>query len=267
MWADGNSVTITNTTLSGDTAAGGSGGTAGQAAKLTTAVVGARAALALGEGGGLLLLAGTATVSDCTIANVNASANSGGGIAIVGGTATVNNTILGTNTGGDIVSSLAFSGAVTSGSKLVTPTLASGCFVGQTVTASTASTGSVIPPGTTIQAIDPNSGAITLSNAATSTGQVTLQVSGTLTGGYNLISDSTYQIAGLTNTVNADPQLGNLANNGGPTQTMAMPGRQPRHRRGQLRLPRRRRGPDRHRECTGRHIHARLRWSIDWIAG
>jgi hypothetical protein len=105
-------------------------------------------------GGGLLLSAGTATVNDCTIANVNAT--SGGGVAILGGTATVNNTILGTNTGGGIV-----------------------------------------------------------------------KTGGTLTGVDNLISDSTYQIAGLTNTVHANPLLGNLANNGGPTQTMALPAGSP----------------------------------------
>ncbi len=41
-------------------------------------------------------------------------------------------------------------------------------------------------------------------------------------GQYNLIDDSTYlNDANLTNTINADPLLGALANNGGPTQTMA----------------------------------------------
>ena len=97
----------------------------------------------------------------------------------------------------------------------------------------------------------------------TNTGGDIVNTGGTLTGGYNLIADATNTIAGLTNTVYADPQLGALANNGGPTQTMALLERQPRHRRGQLRLPRRRRGPDRHRDWNVRHIHAHLQWSND----
>ncbi len=47
---------------------------------------------------------------------------------------------------------------------------------------------------------------------------------GTLTGGYNVIPDSTYAIAGLTNTVHANPALNPLSSNGGPTQTMAPQG-------------------------------------------
>ncbi len=150
--ADGNSVTITNTTLSGDTAEGGSGGTGGKLPNATPAAVGAQGGANVGEGGGLLLFAGTATVSDSTFNNVYASANWGGGIAILAGTATVNNTILGTSTGGDII----------------------------------------------------------------------VATGGTLAGGYNLFADTTYATTALTNTVYGTPQLGALANNGGPTQTIAL---------------------------------------------
>jgi fibronectin-binding autotransporter adhesin len=214
---------ITNTTVYGGGfgAAGGSGGTGGAAPNLIPVPSGAQGSSGIGLGGGLLFSAGFAVVSNCTFANLYASAGGGGDLATFAiGTATVNNTILGTNTGGAIISSFAFSGAVTSGSTLVTPAIKTpDSFVGMTITAST---GSVIQPGTTIQAIDRNSGAITLSKAATSTGPFTLQVGGTLTGGYNLIADGTSSIAGLTNTVNNDPGIGGLANNGGPTKTMAI---------------------------------------------
>src|SRR5262249_12913441 len=148
----------------------------------------------------------------------------GGDVAILGGTSTVvNNTILGSNTGGAIVviPSVAFSAAITIGSPIITPVGPTSVFVGQTIT------GPAFTAGATIQAIHPRTGAITLSATASIpagfTNPVPLQASGTLTGGYNLIADSTYAIAGLTHTVHADPQLGALTNNGGPTQTMALP--------------------------------------------
>ena len=44
---------------------------------------------------------------------------------------------------------------------------------------------------------------------------------GTLTGSHNLIEDGSGGI-GLTDTLTGDPDLGPLADNGGPTQTMAL---------------------------------------------
>jgi hypothetical protein len=161
VWADGNSVTITNTTLSGDNAAAGLGGAGGASPNLNPALVNINGSSGVGEGGGLLLASGTAKVSDSTFVNVNASANGGGGIAILAGTATVNNTILGSNTGGDIV-----------------------------------------------------------------------KTGGTLTGGYNLIADTTYAIAGLLSTVHANPQLGALDEQRRTNPDNGPARRQPRHRRG-----------------------------------
>src|SRR5208337_3743468 len=43
--------------------------------------------------------------------------------------------------------------------------------------------------------------------------------SSTISGSHNLIQDGS---GGLTGTITGDPLLGSLANNGGPTQTMAL---------------------------------------------
>ncbi len=67
-------------------------------------------------------------------------------------------------------------------------------------------------------------GALTLNNTILGvvTGGDIVNSGGTLTGAYNLISDGTYTIAGLTQTIHADPKLALPANNGGPVQTMAL---------------------------------------------
>jgi hypothetical protein len=53
-------------------------------------------------------------------------------------------------------------------------------------------------------------------------GGAIVKTAGSLTGGHNLISDPTAPIAGLTNTIHASDKLGDLADNGGPTQTLAV---------------------------------------------
>ncbi len=65
-------------------------------------------------------------------------------------------------------------------------------------------------------------GSVILNNTivANNASRDVVNLSGTLTGSYDLIGDGSVG-PGLTNTIAGDPKLGPLASNGGPTQTMA----------------------------------------------
>src|SRR5262249_14628003 len=68
--------------------------------------------------------------------------------------------------------------------------------------------------------------AVALNNtivAGNSGGDLAVSLAGSFTGAFNLIEDgSGANFAGLTGTIAADPKLGPLADNGGPTQTIAL---------------------------------------------
>jgi hypothetical protein len=71
-----------------------------------------------------------------------------------------------------------------------------------------------------------NSGTATLQNSIISNSGP--NCSGAITShGYNLISDGSCAFSGPGDMNNTDPKLGPIQNNGGPTQTMALPSGSP----------------------------------------
>jgi hypothetical protein len=133
-----------------------------------------------GDGGGISIFSGTATISNSTISGNSAtdSGGDGGGVNSGGNTVTINNSTISEN------------GAASVG-------------------------GNIYGPATLQNSIVANS---------TSGGNC----SGTITSnGYNLSSDNSCNLTGPGDLNNTDPKLGPLQNNGGPTQTMALPSGSP----------------------------------------
>ncbi len=187
--ASGGTVTINNCTLSGNTA----GGT-----------------YYTGSGGGIYSQWSILKISNSTIAGNTAS--SGGGIYIFYGTATISNSTIAGNTAG-------YGGGIFNYGYSTT-------ISNSTIAGNTASFGG---------GINNYSGTINLGNsivAANTSNASSRDVEGFFTSlGHNLIGSSTGS-AGFSNGVNGDlvgnnaslldPKLGPLADNGGPTQTMAL---------------------------------------------
>jgi hypothetical protein len=207
-----------------------------------------------GTAGGGIFNTGTMTVSDCTLSQ-NQSSN-GGGIANTG-TMTVTNCTLSenhavfhTSFGGGILNSgtMTVTGSTLSGnsanfegggiSNFATLTVAGSTLsgnsagrgggihndgtltvVGSTLSGNSANFGGV--GGGIYNDSHGNGGTLTLNNSivANSTSGGDISNSATLTGSHNLIGDGS---GGLSDTITGDPKLGPLANNGGPTQTMAL---------------------------------------------
>lgn len=73
--------------------------------------------------------------------------------------------------------------------------------------------------------LDPHSGYLTVDDSilvdAVGSSSCSFRDSAGTSGGYNFVSDTSCFAAATTDTVGADPQLGALADNGGPTKTMA----------------------------------------------
>jgi hypothetical protein len=178
-------------------------------------------------GGGIFNNRGTLTVTSCTFSGNSASSGFGGGIFNNRGTLTVtSSTFSGNSTsrrGGGIYNN--------DGTLTVTNSTFSGNSASRggggifnngstlTVTNSTFSGNSASFGG---GGITNNVGTLTLNNSivanSTSGGDVHTY-SGTVSGSHNLIGDGS---GGLTGTITGDPLLGPLADNGGPTQTMAL---------------------------------------------
>jgi hypothetical protein len=149
------------------------------------------------DGGGICQTGGTLTINNSTINGNSASVN-GGGIYQTGGTLTINNnTISGnsaTNDGGGVFNQ--------TGGTL-------------TINNSTVSQNSATVGG----GID---GPATLQNSIVASNSSGGNCSGTIvSNGYNLSSDNTCNFT-HTGDLIADPLLGPLQNNGGPTWTMAL---------------------------------------------
>ena len=186
IYAYGGSITLTNSTLSGNQAAGGAGGAGGNAGTGTSVIPtsnnGGNAGTAgTATGGGISILFGTtsAVISNVTIASNSATGGAGaaGGISN-SGHANGTSTAAGAATGGGLNSTVA--ATVTS----VVSTLFAG---------NTAATG------------------------PDSNGPVTSQ-------GFNLLSNSTGS-TGFTvasDIINVDPKIDTLKDNGGPTFTHAL---------------------------------------------
>jgi hypothetical protein len=232
--SNGATLTVNNSILSGNYA-WTSGGGIYNSGTLTINNNTVRGNGASNTGGGIYIYSGTATINNSTFSGNSVSPlplhrnrSSGGGISN-GGTLTVNNTTISGNTVGGV----AYGGGIYNYGTL-------------TISNSTLSGNSARGYG---GGIFNNVGKVTISNSTLSgnnagagggtyiySGTATLQNSivanspsggncyGTMTSnGYNLSSDNSCNINNTGDLNNTDPKLGPLQNNGGPTQTMALP--------------------------------------------
>jgi hypothetical protein len=204
---EGSAVTIANSTLSDNEASDAGGGIAHAGMLTITGSTLSGNSAALAGGGGIYNFDGTVTIANSTLSGNSAGEVSGdhdgGGIVNGGGTLTLTNTTLSGNSatgeGGGILN--AFAGTLT----LTNCTLSgnsSGVEGGGIFNSFNSS-------ATLNNSIVANSG---------SGGQIASD--GALTGSHNLIEGESP--AGLSGTITADPQLGPLQFNGGPTRTHAL---------------------------------------------
>jgi hypothetical protein len=232
-------LTVSNSTLSGNSAYGGFGDGGGIANGGTLTVSNSTLS---GNTGGIYNILGTLTVSNSTLSG-NSSGGEGGGIFNNHGTLTVNNSTLSGNSaldGGGIYND--YYGALTVNNSTLSGNSAAGGgggifnFGTLTVNNSTLSGNSATRSGGGLFVY---SGSPVLDNTLIAgnfrgaTGTTRDDVSGTLNAGgdYNLIGDGT-GMTGLSHGVNGnlvgsaaapiDPLLGPLQDNGGPTKTHAL---------------------------------------------
>ena len=169
-----------------------------------------------GAGGGGIYNNGTLTVTNSTLSGNRADvvyANGGGGIWNAGGTVTVSNSTLSGN-------SAAYAGGAIHNNSPGTLTVTNTTLSGNSVTDLEYGSGGVISS---------NGGSATLQNTIVADSPSGGNCYGTVTnGGHNLDSDGScgfgttnHSLSGTTDTP-LDPQLGSLADNGGPTPTHAL---------------------------------------------
>lgn len=188
---EGGTVTVSDSTIANNTASG-----------------------VVGDGGGIFLESGTLAVADSTIANNSASGSgsAGGGIFLEGGTVTVTDTTIANNT-----STVVSSNAVGSGGGIFNENAT------VAVTDSTIANNSAVSGGGGISGDFSRTTTLGATIIANNTGG---NCFGTRikSAGYNLTNSAGTKCGLATSThdiVNANPELGSLQNNGGPTQTMA----------------------------------------------
>jgi hypothetical protein len=193
----GGTVTVANSTVAENTAGQDGGGIIAVSSILTVTnctVAGNTAA----SGGGISSLSSDLTAKGVTVSGNTASERVGGGIVALGGTATItNSTVSGNTAGGDGGGIYSRDGALT-------------------VTQSTVSGNAAAAGGNLALA----SGGATLAHSiladAVSGGDVSPAGAGVVLSGVNLVEDGSVAGPGV---VHADPLLGPLADNGGPTKT------------------------------------------------
>ncbi|MGH7224886.1 MAG: choice-of-anchor Q domain-containing protein, partial [Gemmataceae bacterium] len=196
--ANQGTLTVSNSTLSGNSTNGGGGGIInGGTLTVSNSTFSGNSA---GFGGGIFSYAGTVTVSDSTLAD-NSSNSNGGGIANQGSTLTVSNTTLSgnsaTNNGGGIENS---------GTMTVT---------NSTIADNSAAAGGGISNGGVFGL---SGGLVTLNNTIvannTSGGDLYLD-GGTFSGSNDLIGDGS-DLSSFSNSLSGNPLLAPLGNYGGP---------------------------------------------------
>jgi hypothetical protein len=190
-----------------------------------------------GAGGGGIYNGGTLTINNTTISgNVASSCSmfcgaSGGGISN-GGTLTINNSTISGNVAGE-VNNNSGGGIYSGGTLTINNTTVSGnrAVYGGGIAASS--------PVTISSSTISGNAAAKIAGGIANNGSATLQntiLAGNFAGncnatmisnGYNLSSDGTCNLSGPGDLNNTDPQLGPLQNNGGPTQTIALPSGSP----------------------------------------
>ncbi len=234
IFNDNGTLTLTNSTLAGNSASGGGGGIYNDngTLKLTNSTLAGNSTSSGGGGG--IFNNGTSTVSNSTLADNSASANYyGGGICNYYGTLTVSNSTLARNSansgGGGIYNNGGTS--TVSNSTLAGNSANSGGGGGIYNLSGTSTVSNSTLAGNS--AANFGGGGIYNNPAGTVEAKNTIIAKntatssnpdfyGTLTSqGYNLIGTTTI---GTTSTdiINVDPLLGSLQDNGGPTYTMAL---------------------------------------------
>jgi Bacterial Ig-like domain len=231
---NGGTVTVSNSTLSGNSAsfghaAGGgiyNGGTLEVSNSTLSGNSSGNSAPGGGAPGGGIYNAGTATVSNSTLSG-NSAIYDGGGI-FNSGTLEVSNSTLSGNSaaggGGGINNDSDFGGTATVSNSTLSGNSAS--FGGGIIMFS----GTLEVSNSTLSG---NSGGAYLSGGATATFKNTIVANSPSEngncwsipndGGYNLDSDNTCGFSTNNNSLSGvDPMLGPLADNGGPTQTHAL---------------------------------------------
>lgn len=218
------STVTNNATLSGTAPINGGGGIS------SNALVHARNTLFDGNtsasAGGALYLSGGGTIDNSTISNNTASGGSGGGISGATTAISVNTSTINSNHASGDGGGIGSGGVVNLTNSTITGNNAGG--VGGGVSADTlASTYSTIASNTSTGA----GGGVNFASGAD--GQATI-ISGnmpddlatasatTMTGEYNIVGVTTAATAPTIISCAAGVMLGDLANNGGPTQTMAL---------------------------------------------
>ena len=150
-------------------------------------------------GGGGIFNSGMLTLTNSTLSGNSATGGSAGGGITNSGSATLTNSTLSGNS----------AGGLGGGIKNLSPAML--MLTNSTLSGNSAGSGGGID----------NNGTATLNNTivANSPSGGDVDNSSTLTGSHNLIEDGS---GGLADTIVADPKLGPLAPNGGPTQTTAL---------------------------------------------
>ena len=191
---------VSDCTFSGNNDSSGSGGSGGGALSHPSneVLVIARCTFT-DNSGGAIVNSGTITLNASTLAG-NTAVNRGGGIYNIGTLTVTNSTLSGNSATGD--SSIG-GGIYNIGTLALTNV---------TLADNSASDGGNIY----------NTSDLTIGNTILSNGDL-FNNGGTVTSqGYNLSSDASGPNNGSTDLLNTDPQLGPLADNGGPTQTRAL---------------------------------------------
>lgn len=160
--------------------------------------------------GGAIYSTGALAINNSTLNGNGASGHlggGGGGIAIATGTAKISNSTLSGN------HAIGGGGGI---SNAGTVTISNSTLSGNTTRNSSGGGGIS------------NVGTATLQNSIVANNTSGGNCSGTMTSnGYNLSNDGTCKFDSAGDLNNTDPQLGLLQNNGGPTQTMALPSSSP----------------------------------------
>jgi len=203
-------LTITNSTISGNTSNGGYGG------------------------GGIHVFAGSAQITNSTISG-NHSAGDGGGIMIgayhpsfFGNVTITGSTLFGNSSGasdrGGAINDSAYSTLTVNTSTITgnTAGFGAGIEVAPSASATVMSSTIAINKGSFGAGIDSTSGAVTIAGSIVAGNYFTDcdQSGGTWAVSYSLVSAGSCGTG--TGVVNADPMLAPLADNGGPTKTLAL---------------------------------------------
>jgi len=206
----GGRLTVTNSVINNNQAGGPNGsegfggGICAQIATVTVSNTEINGNLGF-QGGGIYLYAGSLTVMNSTISNNSAGAGGGINISDAGGTLMVTNSTISNNT----ASGFGLGGGVCNNLHAILTVTNS------TISGNSAGTGWAIF----------NAGAATIGDTILNTGGTIYNAgTGTFTSlGYNLASDNGGGVlTGPGDQINTDPMLGPLQDNGGPTFTKAL---------------------------------------------